>query len=143
LILRARISIGHAQRAAERESKSPDEIPERNMPPEEVRRRFPPLLLRLKHVQRAADDEAASANDLGNPVRRIESPLRREILEYTRQRGDASDAEYSGTSELGRASKEAQLVEVVGAEIVPRGEPLPLLSGSAAARGCRCLRRQR
>lgn len=143
LILRARIPIRHAQGTAERKAKGANEIPKGNVPAQQARGGPPPCVLRLEHVQRAADDEAAAADDLGDPVGGIEAPLRVEVVEDARERGKAGDAKDGGAKELGGAGEEAQLVDVVRAQVVPGRVPLPMalllsrLRAAAAAAGGR------
>lgn len=72
-----------------------------------MRRGLPPALLRLQQVQRRADDEAAAAHDLRDPVRRVEPPLRRQVVDDARKSCDARDAEHGGAEELRRPGQEA------------------------------------
>lgn len=87
------------------------------------------MILRLEHVEKAADDEATAADDLRNPVRGVEAPLRREVARDAGQCSEASDAEDGGTKQLGGAGEEAQLVEVAVAKFVPGRTPPPVFRG--------------
>ena len=108
LELRTRVSIRHTQRAAQREPKCADQVPERDVPAQQLRRWLPPLLLCLKQIKRGAHNEAASANDLGDPVCSVQVPLRCQyVILDAREGGDARDTEDGGAEELRAASKEA------------------------------------
>lgn len=72
----------HPQGTTQREPTRSDEIPKRNMPPQQMRCRLPPLVLRLQHVQRATHDKPTAANDLWNPVGRVQPPLWSEMVDY-------------------------------------------------------------
>ena len=91
-----------------------------------MRCRLPPFLLGLQHVQRATDDEATATDDLRNPVRSVEPPLRSQMIGNAWQGREASDAKDSGTEELGGSGEETQFMEVVRAQVMPGRVPLPL-----------------
>lgn len=87
------------------------------------------MILRFEHVEQAADNEATAADDLRDPVRGVEAPLRREMFRDAGQRSEASDAKHGGTKQLSGASEETQLVEVAVAEVVPGRTPPPVFRG--------------
>lgn len=87
LELRSRIAVCHTQRTAEREADRAHKVPEPNVPSEDVKRRLPPLLLGLQHVQTATDNEAAAADDLRNPVRAVKRALRDQMVLNAWKRG--------------------------------------------------------
>jgi len=88
------------------------------MPPQQPRRRAPPLLLDLDHEQQAGDDEARPADDLWQPVDPVGGGGGEGAVDGG-QGGKAGDPEDGGAEELGEAGEEAEGGEVGGFE---RGE---------------------
>lgn len=95
------------------------------MPAQHLRRRDIPLLLGLQHEQRAGDDEARSADDLGKPVHAVLRGNAGQPVEDRWQGGDAGDPEDRGPDHLREAGQEADFLEVVRAKLVPGRPPRP------------------
>lgn len=103
------------------------------MPPQRAPRGRVPPPLRLEHEQRAADHEPRAPDDLRAPVHAVLEPRVRP-RDDAGQRGEARYPEDRGAEELGEAREEAEFAQVVGRELVPRGEPDPVLLGGAVPR---------
>ena len=123
-----------AKARAKREANAAHQIPKPNVPAQGTEGRLPPPLLGLEHEQRAGHDETGAADDLGGPIRAVEGCGGGEALKDRRQGGQARDPEDGGAEELGGASDEAELVEVVVAKVVPGWEPNPGLACRAVVR---------
>lgn len=106
------------KRAAECETKTPDDIPRANPPTQCPRRRLPPPFLRLETEQTRGNYEAASTEDLREPVSAVQSRCR------TGKGGldggkscEARDPENCRAEELRQTGEETDAVEVVVAEL--------------------------
>lgn len=100
------------------------------MPPQRPRRRPPPALLRLEREHGAGDDEADAADELRRPVRGDELGGGVEGGVQGRQSREAGDEEDGDAGEEEGAGEEAEVVQVVRAQVGEGGEPVPGVGGA-------------
>lgn len=104
LVLCPRVPIRHPQGATEGKSNGSDEVPECNVPSQDLECRQVPFSLCLEHVQCTADDEPAAADDLRDPVRPIEGTLRTQVVIDTWQCCKPGNTKDGGPKQLRCAS---------------------------------------
>ena len=123
-----------AKRRAQGEADAAHQIPQANMPAQRAERGRIPIRLRLEHEQEAGRHEAQAAQHLRGPVRARERAWGQHVVD-ARQRGEARDPEHARGQQLDQRRQEAELVQVVRAQVRGRGPPCPGAGGAGVGGG--------